>query len=589
MSKKGASLIWALIMSTAMLFISVTVANTIISESKMSVRMDDSSQAYAAAESGIEWGKYCLNLPTSESTTKCPDGINNGPFNLGSSTYTVKITRAENKIESLGTKNGVNRKLSYTIAQNQTLDSVDDLKKGVTVSGSYIQQFDYWSNGNTVDIGKIGLSSGDGSKAIYFESLSDSGYKVRLAAKNGSTYLNSSSTDVAFVGMATPYILRVRIEYTDGISAKMIVMQKDWAESGSYKCISSVTLDLRSSGISPKDDFGIFYFAQGSTLLTPVADSSTGDGSVYKLSTSNSVFFDNMSTSGIESGPSTLTVTKSGNGTVTSNPSGINCDTTCSSTFPDGVVVTLTASTVPADKSYFTGWSGEGCTGTGSCVVTMNTAKTVTATFAPNRLTVTTIGGGTITSSSVSPAITCGSSCSGDYTIGTSVLLTATPSSGYSFSNWAGACSGTALTCTVAMTSAKSATATFTQNLPVYRYYSASTGDHFYVTAQGSYGGYVLEGQVFNSANPSQTGAVPVYRYWNATVGDHYYTTTYGTYGGYVYEGVVFYAFPGGTSGAVWVYQYFNASVSDHFYIADGGAGGYGGYTLEGPAFLAKP
>ena len=32
--------------------------------------------------------------------------------------------------------------------------------------------------------------------------------------------------------------------------------------------------------------------------------------------------------------------------------------------------------------STFTGWSGEGCSGTGDCVVTMDTAKNVTATFA---------------------------------------------------------------------------------------------------------------------------------------------------------------------------------------------------------------
>lgn len=76
-----------------------------------------------------------------------------------------------------------------------------------------------------------------------------------------------------------------------------------------------------------------------------------------------------------------LTVTKagSGSGTVTSSPAGINCGTDCTQTYNHGTVVTLTASA--SFFSFFTGWSGGGCTGTGACVVSMTTARTVTATF----------------------------------------------------------------------------------------------------------------------------------------------------------------------------------------------------------------
>jgi hypothetical protein len=76
----------------------------------------------------------------------------------------------------------------------------------------------------------------------------------------------------------------------------------------------------------------------------------------------------------------TLTVTKagSGSGTVTSSPAGIDCGATCSSSFPSGSMVTLTAT---ADAgSTFTGWAGD-CSGTGSCVVTMDQDRAVTATF----------------------------------------------------------------------------------------------------------------------------------------------------------------------------------------------------------------
>ncbi len=79
----------------------------------------------------------------------------------------------------------------------------------------------------------------------------------------------------------------------------------------------------------------------------------------------------------------TLSVLKSGNGagTVTSNPAGIDCGATCAADFNDGASVTLTAS--PAIDSSFTGWSGEGCSGTGTCTVTMTQARNVTATFLP--------------------------------------------------------------------------------------------------------------------------------------------------------------------------------------------------------------
>ena len=78
-----------------------------------------------------------------------------------------------------------------------------------------------------------------------------------------------------------------------------------------------------------------------------------------------------------------LTVTKAGagSGTVTSVPAGIDCGAACSARFDAGTVVTLTAS-APAG-STFAGWSGEGCSGAGSCAVTMTAARAVTATFDP--------------------------------------------------------------------------------------------------------------------------------------------------------------------------------------------------------------
>jgi uncharacterized repeat protein (TIGR02543 family) len=78
----------------------------------------------------------------------------------------------------------------------------------------------------------------------------------------------------------------------------------------------------------------------------------------------------------------TVNKTGTGTGTVTSDITGINCGGDCTETYDYGTSVILTAT--PTDHyNRLTGWSGTGisCPGTGTCTVSMNAAKTVTATF----------------------------------------------------------------------------------------------------------------------------------------------------------------------------------------------------------------
>jgi hypothetical protein len=85
--------------------------------------------------------------------------------------------------------------------------------------------------------------------------------------------------------------------------------------------------------------------------------------------------------------PNTATLTVSlfgnGRGSVNSDPAGIACTsgslTGCSTTFTNGTQVTLIAT--PDWKSSFSGW-GVPCSGSGSCLITMNGASGVSATFA---------------------------------------------------------------------------------------------------------------------------------------------------------------------------------------------------------------
>ena len=77
--------------------------------------------------------------------------------------------------------------------------------------------------------------------------------------------------------------------------------------------------------------------------------------------------------------PYTLTVAKTGNGTVVSTPTGISCGSDCSETYTGATSVTLTAT--PASSYRFDGWSGGGCSGTASCTLLINTYTNITANF----------------------------------------------------------------------------------------------------------------------------------------------------------------------------------------------------------------
>ncbi len=76
-------------------------------------------------------------------------------------------------------------------------------------------------------------------------------------------------------------------------------------------------------------------------------------------------------------------------------------------------------------------------------------------------LTVTKAGTSTGTVTADSGALSCGLTCSADYTGGTVVTLTAAATSGATFAGWSGDCSGAAASTSVTMSAARSCTATF--------------------------------------------------------------------------------------------------------------------------------
>lgn len=175
-----------------------------------------------------------------------------------------------------------------------------------------------------------------------------------------------------------------------------------------------------------------------------------------------------------------LTSNGSGNGTVTSSPSGVDCGTVCAQAYGVGTLVKLTAT--PVSGSIFSGWSGNADCQDGA--VTMNTDIACTATFSSQSvgLNISKSGSGTGAVKSTPAGINCGSDCNEPFASGTSVKLTATPAAGSVFRGWSGGECGQASSCTVTVSGSTSVTAVFgaavpaTAKIGVYR---PTTGEFF--------------------------------------------------------------------------------------------------------------
>jgi Divergent InlB B-repeat domain len=200
--------------------------------------------------------------------------------------------------------------------------------------------------------------------------------------------------------------------------------------------------------------------------VSSYTDSNLADGATYcyRLRAFNSAGNSAYSPEQCATVKWTLSITKIGNGTVTSSPAGINCSNDCSEPYANGAMVTLNA--IPAAGFVFSTWSGNSDCADG--LVTINASKTCTATFTavPQTFTlnlnvvkaITSAGTGTGTVISNPAGINCGSDCSESYPTGTVVALTATPASGSVFSGWSG---GGCSTASVAMNQNRNCIATF--------------------------------------------------------------------------------------------------------------------------------
>ena len=231
-----------------------------------------------------------------------------------------------------------------------------------------------------------------------------------------------------------------------------------------------------------ESDLAGYWVHHGTTSGNYVNSKNVGKTTSYQYANleSNKTHYFSVTaydTSGNESSPSQevsktlvatgslLSVSIKGEGTVTSNPSGLSCSSgTCSGTFTSGAKVTLSAA--PGSGQTFSGWSGP-CSGTGSCILNLVSSATVSASFASNTptptrsLSVSLMGDGQGSISSSPAGLSCSNgTCSASFIQGTTITLTPTVQSGNVFKGWNGVCSGTSK-CALTLSSSQVVTATF--------------------------------------------------------------------------------------------------------------------------------
>lgn len=164
-----------------------------------------------------------------------------------------------------------------------------------------------------------------------------------------------------------------------------------------------------------------------------------------------------LSVTGAGGGSGTITETAPGS-TIGCTWDGSANSGICSRNRSTGGTVVLTAAATGG--SSFTGWTNCDSVSGATCTQTLGGAETVTANFAPAQtLTISKAGTGTGTVTSSPAGISCGATCSYDFTLDEVVTLTATADTDSSFAGWSGDadCSDG----TVTMSTAVACTATF--------------------------------------------------------------------------------------------------------------------------------
>ena len=141
---------------------------------------------------------------------------------------------------------------------------------------------------------------------------------------------------------------------------------------------------------------------------------------------------------------------------------------------------------------------------------------------------------------------------------------------------------------------------------PVYRFYNATTGAHFF-TISAAERDYVMssnpkfqyEGLMFYAYPTSGTGVSPIYRFYNTLTGSHFYTINSAerdfvitSLPNFAFEGSAWFAQTASAQGNSAMYRFYNTQTGTHFYTISAAERDYvrqylPAYSYEGVGYYA--
>jgi len=337
-------------------------------------------------------------------------------------------------------------KASYEYGESVTL----------TASASAGYSFTGWSGAASGTNSSVTIvMDGDKSVTANFAAIS---YTLSIAATNGSVVANPQKAGYSYGESVSLQAVPNTGYHFTGWSGSLsgstnpasIVMNADKSVTAGF-AINTYTLTTNATNGSVVKSPQAATYTHGATVsLQAVAaegyEFAGWSGAVTGSANPVEIVMDSSKSVTAAFTVKTYTLTTSAtNGSVVRSPE--------STTYTHGSTVSLQA--VAAEGYHFTGWSGA-VTGSSNPVnLVMDASKSVTAAFAANTYTLSiSASNGTVTANPSQAT----------YTHGQVVTLTATPSTGYSFSSWSGDASGTAASTTITMDANKSVTAAFTLN-----------------------------------------------------------------------------------------------------------------------------
>ncbi len=270
-----------------------------------------------------------------------------------------------------------------------------------------------------------------------------------VSSLNNTFVGTSGNTAGSGTAFTPPYSMTI----TPSANVKALVMASAGATLSSPDCGGTTTFTL-------------------TTAASPTAGGSVSGGGSYSSGSTATVTATPASGytftgwSGAASGTTNpITITMDANKSVTANFTAVTTFTLTTTasptaggsvsgggTYASGSNATVTAT---ANSGYtFTGWSGAATGTTNPITIAMTANKSVTATFTANATTFTL-------TTAASPTAGGAVSGGGSYASGASATVTATANSGYTFTGWSGAATGTTNPISITMDANKSVTANF--------------------------------------------------------------------------------------------------------------------------------